>query len=117
MCSSDLAVIHALYQPYLNGGNGGRGIRTAGVATPALTALIEKAELDYDPVVNGQDFSIKDLKLTTQSSGATATVVAAFQNFDQPTRVTYTLTSSEGGWHVDDVRFEDGRSLRKELGG
>lgn len=120
------ARIQSLYAPYLNGGLGGRGIETPGLASPELSALLDAdrraadasggaRRLDYDVVVDGQDFQVSGLSLRTIASGTHASVIASFRNFSEPREITYDMVRRDGTWQVDDVRFSDGRSLRKLL--
>jgi len=62
--------------------------------------------LDFDPVVAGNDPSVHDLKITTESeSPRRAVVIADFQSHDDKERTVlrYLLVRENGEWRVDDI--------------
>ena len=121
------AVIRAVYAPYLSGGDAPSPLTTPERLTPGLAALVSAERtrteadgvgaLDFDVAIDAQDDHLTDLHLATTGDESTATVVATFQNFDQSTTVTWSLVRVGSAWVIDDVRFSDGRTLRRLLGG
>jgi hypothetical protein len=74
-------------------------------------------ELDGDPFIDAQDFEITGLKVATRMDGAdkaTAIVAAivAFENFNEPHKVTVKLVRLPVGWRGADVIWQEG-SLRR----
>lgn len=91
---------------------------------PDLAALIKEnyanpdpdAALDYDPLVQAQDFS--DVKTTFTVKGETATaatIEVAIDNLDASTTVTLDLAKTADGWRLANVQGPDGPSLADEL--
>jgi hypothetical protein len=78
--------------------------------------------LDFDFVIDGQDFQIADVKVgPTQITGATAEVIVTFKNFDTPNVNTYHFIKEGGLWVVDDVENQSGKdkafSIAKMISG
>lgn len=63
--------------------------------------------IDFVFSIDGQDFDLeeiaKTLKLDETVKGDTATVLAHFNNFDQPTEVEWTFKHEASGWKVSDI--------------
>jgi hypothetical protein len=91
----------------------------------ALDKACAKAEdicyPDFDFLVDGQDFEIKDLKVTSLESSAKAeTVEARFKNFDAPRRMVFKLVNEKGKWLIDGMTADrdgnpDGYTLDEAL--
>jgi Protein of unknown function (DUF3828) len=66
------------------------------------------AVVDFDPIVDGQDWQISDVQVSISKPPADgrAEVVAHFKNFGQPVQVTYELRQEDGGWRIDNIRGE-----------
>jgi Protein of unknown function (DUF3828) len=64
------------------------------------------AVVDFDPIVDGQDWEISDVEVTLAAPPADgrAEVVARFKNFGQPVQLTYEMREEDGGWRVDNIR-------------
>jgi hypothetical protein len=79
--------------------------------------LAPENQLDYDALADGQDYDIKGLTVTlVQASPGKATVTAAFRNFDADEKVTLELVTVAGGeWRLDDIKYDDDRSLADDL--
>lgn len=74
------------------------------------------AALDYDPLVQAQDF--QDVKTTFsvgQESDSSATITVGIQNFEDHTTVTLNLTRTAGGWRLANIHGQDGPGLVEEL--
>jgi hypothetical protein len=91
---------------------------------PDLAALIKEnyanpdpdAALDYDPLVQAQDFSDVKTKFTVKSETATAaTIEVAIDNLDASTTVTLYLVETAEGWRLANLQGPDGPSLADEL--
>jgi hypothetical protein len=91
---------------------------------PELAALTKEnyanpdpdAALDYDPLVQAQDFSDVKTKFTVKSETATAaTIEVAIDNLDASTTVTLDLAKAADGWRLANVQGPDGPSLADEL--
>jgi hypothetical protein len=88
--------------------------------TPKLASLVGgidrkgvfRDSLDFDPLADSRPFELSDVSYTlVDSDGSEATVKVDFKNFDKPGTVTLQLVSSGDGWLVQDIDFEDGRTL------
>jgi hypothetical protein len=88
-------------------------------ASPRLKRLIEAEEacmkrgkgicrLDFDPIVNAQDFSVTDIQVRSHaivgsSSPSKGIVTATFKNGGEVTIIEYTFTRQGARWLLDDV--------------
>jgi hypothetical protein len=113
--------VRALYSPYLPGGDermsafdneAERAKRFTSSLTKELKAYFARQEkagepggLDFDPIVNGQDYKIGQLEVRTDKTvaGKSAIVIAEFKNFDESARLKYKLLFEGGAWKVDDI--------------
>ncbi|OOG67654.1 hypothetical protein BLJAPNOD_02558 [Ensifer sp. M14] len=109
------ALIEALYAPYL--GNGDTSERdaffsdglTGLYATDAQKSQGEVGAIGFDPVINGQDWDIADLRVgKTEISGQAAVVTVRFENFSTPVTLRYSLIDEDGNWQVDDIESVEG---------
>jgi hypothetical protein len=67
--------------------------------------------LDFDPVTNSQDPSVRDLSVDVESADAAKTIVAAgFASEGAKARnvVRYIFVREGGAWKLDDMRGESG---------
>lgn len=66
--------------------------------------------IDFGFAVDAQDYDdaeiLRTLKLDETVSGDTASVIAQFDNFGQPTRIDWTLRKEAGSWLVSDIASE-----------
>ena len=62
--------------------------------------------LDFDPLIDAQDYQLSDLNVTTDSvvENSHATVRANFVNAGAMSEVVYDLVWENGGWRVDNIR-------------
>jgi hypothetical protein len=75
-----------------------------------------ESALDYDPLVQAQDFDqIKPAFKVDSRTPKEATVRATFKNFDETTTVILDLVLTAKGWRLADVHTTDGASLVLEL--
>ncbi|MGF6176926.1 DUF3828 domain-containing protein [Ensifer sp. 4252] len=110
-----VALIEALYAPYL--GNGDTSERDA-FFSDSLTRLYETdaqksqgevGAIGFDPVINGQDWDIADLRVgEAEITGQSALVTVRFENFSAPVTLRYNLVNEEGNWQVDDIESTEG---------
>jgi|NGEPerStandDraft_6_1074524.scaffolds.fasta_scaffold21165_6 hypothetical protein len=71
-----------------------------------------KPALDFDPIINGQDWEIADLQVTlTGGRGNIAFVDVTFKNFGTPVKLTYELLHQRGAWRIDDIVSENKDSV------
>jgi hypothetical protein len=109
------SVIRPLYDRYLEGGEFpdfrhqapwsadlGRQLE----AMTARSAALNEPILDFDPLIDGQDYQLSDINVATEAvvENSHATVRAAFTNFGEPKTVIYDLVWEDGGWRVDNMR-------------
>lgn len=109
-------VVSALYEPYM----------TEGATFPdfehqapwsaslwaALQAMTERSQqigepiLDFDPLIDAQDYQLSNIAVTTDGvvENSHATVRAQFTNAGTPTEVIYDMVWEDGGWRVDNIR-------------
>jgi hypothetical protein len=115
------AAVRALYSPYLPGGNenmsafdneGERAKRFSADLVKQMKAYFKNQEkagepggLDFDPIVNGQDYKIDRLTVKTDKlvASKTAIIIAEFKNFDETARLKYKLAFENGTWRVDNI--------------
>lgn len=77
-----------------------------------LEAMTQRSEalnepiLDFDPLIDAQDYQLSDLNVRTESvvENSHATVRAAFTNIGRPTEMVYDLVWEDGAWRVDNIR-------------
>jgi hypothetical protein len=106
-----LALITAIYRTYRDG-NDHPGL--PGVYSRRLQGLLDADEkntpqgevgkLDGDVFVDGQDWSLSNLRIALVSrSAAKAQVRAKFENFKQPRDIVFDLVREDGRWAIDEV--------------
>jgi len=72
--------------------------------------------LDYDPLIQAQDFeTVKATFDVEQQTETRAVVVTTVENFGEMSVVTLDLTKTADGWRLSDVVVGDGSSLVAEL--
>jgi Protein of unknown function (DUF3828) len=110
-----VSLIAALYKTYTDIGPGEDGMPgLPGMYSKRLQALLDKDEketpegevgrIDWDVVVDGQDWQLSELKIAEVSRSETAAQVrASFKNFDTPCDMLYTLVLEDGHWRIDDI--------------
>lgn len=89
------------------------------VLSPTLVDLLladrrgrPMGNLDFDPVVNGQDAQLRDLEFSPAViERDAARVTVTFRNFDQPNTLVYSLLRESSGWRVDDVTATEGAAV------
>ena len=63
--------------------------------------------IDFGFAVDAQDYDdaeiLSTLQLAETASGDTASVIAQFENFGQPTRIEWTLSKDADSWLVSDI--------------
>jgi hypothetical protein len=76
---------------------------------------IESA-LDYDPLIQAQDFDDLETTVTVDAENdTTATVTVVVDNFGERTFVHLDLAMTADGWRLSDIRASDNSSLVEEL--
>ncbi|WP_112663729.1 DUF3828 domain-containing protein [Microvirga flavescens] len=67
----------------------------------------EVGRIDFDPFVGGQDFEISKLDIAVTENGLErAEVIAAFNNFGAPMKITYQLAKTAKGWRISDIAWK-----------
>jgi hypothetical protein len=76
-----------------------------------------EAALDYDPLIQAQDFETIKADFTVRSETATAAIIdASVDNSGEVSPVTLVLTRTDAGWRLSDIRTdEETPSLVDEL--
>jgi hypothetical protein len=111
------AAVEALYTIYTKPNSDGFSDRDAPrYFDAALLKLWRAAKFkDSDFFIQGQDFEVKDVKVTPASvNGDKAEAIASFRNFGEPMRITYVLLQGKDGWRITDARSKS-ETLRAEL--
>lgn len=92
-------------------------VRLLSAARDCRVRTKEMCRLDFDPIYSSQDPSILyDLKVTRRTD---AQVRAEFKNVvaRPPIRLDFKMVLTLDGWRIDDVRYENGHTLRAILEG
>lgn len=109
-------VVRQLYDPYLE--TDGRTpplleaapwsarMRAELEAMQALSMQVGEPILNFDPLINAQDWQLSDVSATADAvvEASHATVRAAFLNAGQREEVVYDLVWEDDRWKVDNVR-------------
>lgn len=110
-----VATVEPLYQPYLSGRNP-PDLESAAPWSDEMKGLLAKMEdaagdqaapvLDFDPLIDGQDFEVTNLAVSVEQPPADGRSVAKaeFKNFGEDVIVHYDLVEQGGGWRVDNIR-------------
>jgi hypothetical protein len=83
-----------------------RRLRAAIAAMLKRTRGGDAPDLDFDPISNGNDPSVHDLHIGTESKNdARAVVIADFVSHRDAVRTVlrYQLVREDGGWKIDDI--------------
>jgi hypothetical protein len=111
------AAVEGLYAIYTKPNSDGFSDRDAPrYFDAALLKLWRAAKFkDSDFFIQGQDFEVKDVKVSPASvNGTKAEAIATFRNFGKPMRITYVLAQGKDGWRITDARSKS-ETLRAEL--
>ncbi|KOF14549.1 hypothetical protein AC244_26275 [Ensifer adhaerens] len=110
-------LIEALYAPYLsNGDTSERDAFFSNGLTKLYEADAKKSQgevgaIDFDPVINGQDWDIADLRVgKAEISAQSAVITVRFENFSVPVALRYSLVNEAGNWQVDDIESTEGET-------
>ena len=103
-----LDMVKAVYARYA----GGRPPSLAQITcwSPATQALIDSRRLAFDPVVQGQDYQLTDVRVSARQDGS---VQATFVNMDQKLTVIWTFERTDR-WRAVDL-LHQGKSFVKTL--
>jgi hypothetical protein len=104
-----LTLIKAIYRTYQDNKPG-----LPHIYSKRLQALVDKDEketpegmvgrIDWDVIVDGQDWQLSNLKIALIAKSAkTAQVRATFKNFDSANDMVFDLVREDGGWRIDDI--------------
>ena len=110
-----LRALYAAHLPALQPGSRRTGVlgRDARPRWFAPELASRMARLGADPVANGNDPDVQDLRI---AGVAPEEVEAVFTAHGTPMRLRYALVRGAAGWRVRDIRYPDGRTLRGDLG-
>ena len=122
------ALVRSWYRPYESNTGGPSALRLLRPhASTRLAALIAREErcaaksggicnLDFDVIVNGQDWALKNLRVEPEKlEGDRASAMARFTNFDTAQEVVYRFIRESGRWRLDDVEARLPRAQRWTL--
>lgn len=108
-----VATVERIYEPYVAQAANAPAAERAAPWTDDLKAQLDAARaaeggLNFNPVIDGQEFEIADLDVALDGppSQSTATVRAGFTNLGEPTTVFFDLVREDDGWRVHDVHTE-----------
>jgi hypothetical protein len=72
-----------------------------------MSAKSEESEvpiIDFDPVINAQDYEISDFVVADPAIvGESATVAVSFSNLGEPQELHFELIRGADGWKIDDI--------------
>lgn len=100
--------------------------RKAGFITAGLNVLTtryfavpgnpnEAPDINGDPFTNSQEYPTRFAVGAAATTASTSTVRVRFSDAMRVQIVTYQLRRENNVWRIDDVRYEDGVTLRKQL--
>lgn len=106
--------VTALYKTYIDYGEGAPQPGAPDMYSKRLQAMIDKdaaetpdgeaGKLDFNPIVDGQDWQLTGLKIAEVSRAASeAKVRATFANFGEPRSIVFNLVREDGQWRIDDI--------------
>lgn len=110
------ATIQPLYDPYLAEGAQLPALEQqapwSAAMLASLRAMMARSQaqgepiLDFDPLIDAQDYQLTNLNVATDAvvANSHATVRASFTNAGAPAEVVYDLVWEDGGWRVDNIR-------------
>ena len=106
------APVRALYERYAASQRIDPLARWAEV-TPELRAALTAGAgaLDFDPVVDGQDWQLGPVSTEAAASG----VIARFDNEGEPKIVVYDLAEKDGAWQIANIRAPGRWDLMQRL--
>lgn len=107
------ALIEYVYAPYLNESDPFPDDPSE-IYSPTLkqlwdemSAKSEESEvpiIDFDPIINAQDYELTDFVVADPVIEAdSATVVVSFSNLGEPQELHFELIRGGGGWQIDDI--------------
>jgi hypothetical protein len=114
--SDPAAVIRPLYDRYMTEGAQFPDFRNQAPWSASLWTQLEAMNarseamnepiLDFDPLIDGQDYQLSNLTVTTDAlvENSSAVVRASFTNAGHPSEVVYDMVWEDGGWRVDNIR-------------
>ena len=88
-----------------------RSLIAAQKAMDARSKKLNEPILDFDPVTNSQDPSVRNLAIDVESADAARTVVAArfdSEGAEAQNIVRYIFVREAGAWRLDDITGENG---------
>lgn len=105
------AAIARIYKGYASGSTPGpiedhysARLRQLAAAARKRTPDGDIGPLDFDPVVNGQDWEIKRLRIREIKREADRAIVqASFTNFGDAKEIVFDLVRGPSGWKIDDI--------------
>lgn len=87
------------------------GLRPLMEMQSAVGRRADTPVLDFDPVVDAQDFELGPVAYEAASSA----VIARFQNLGQPKIVVYDLVQEDGAWKIANIRAPGSWDLVEKL--
>ena len=87
-----------------------KSLLSADRAMEARSKKLNEPILDFDPITNSQDPSVRNLSIAVENADAAKTVVAASFDSEGQTRnvVRYIFVREGGAWKLDDIKGEAG---------
>lgn len=79
----------------------------------ARSEAADEPIIDFDPLLNAQDFELSDLIIADPVvKGDSAEVVVSFSNFGEPQELHFYLVRRAEGWKIDDIEAMGANSWR-----
>jgi hypothetical protein len=108
------AALEAAYKPYLTTDFDWSGYDQQAIWSKGLSDLFardaeeadgEVGRVDFDPLVDGQDYVVKNLKIGTPlPAGGGAMIDVTFENYGTPEHLVVTMVEEGGAWKIDDIQ-------------
>ena len=91
-----------------------RGLKSKYYAVEKYEEAHDTLIFDFDPIINGQEWDISNVKTVATAVGDNVQVVATFKNLSKSEKITFTMILEGDVWVIDDIRHAKW-DLRKVL--
>lgn len=76
----------------------------------------EVGQLDFDPLINSQEWEATPIDITAEEAGAgKARGSATFTLFSKTTIIRFELVKTSAGWRIGDIHWNDAKEGLKDI--